>query len=78
MSKVKKIDLGISPFNNRIYLSDGTDVTEKALAFAFQHLMKVHDGWLPMKQPNSGKVLMFMVADTDQVTANSMAYKEKG
>lgn len=76
MSKTKKIDLGINPLDNRIYLSDGTDVTDKTLAFAFKHLMEVHDGWLPMKQPNSGKVLMFMVADTDQVTANGMAYKE--
>jgi len=71
----KKIDIGISPINNRIYSSDGTDVTDKALAFVFDHLVKVHDGWLPMKQPSSEKVLMFMVADTDQATANNMAYK---
>lgn len=75
MSSVQKIDLGINPINNRIYLSDGTDVTDKALAFVFDHLVKVHDGWLPMKQPSSEKVLMIMVADTNQETANSMAFK---
>jgi hypothetical protein len=72
---VKKVDFWISQMTNRIYLSDGTDVTDKALAFVFDHLVKVHDGWLPMKQPSSEKVLMFMVADTDQATANNMAYK---
>jgi hypothetical protein len=71
----KNIDLGFSPINNRIYLSDGTDVTDKALAFVFNHLVNVHDGWLPMRQPSSEKVLMFIVADTDQATANNMAYK---
>jgi hypothetical protein len=72
---VKKVDFWISQMTNRIYLSDGTDVTDKALAFVFDHLVKVHDGWLPMKQPSSEKVLMLMVADTDQATANNMAYK---
>ena len=75
MSSVNKMDLGINPMNNRIYLSDGTDVTDKALAFVFDHLVNVHDGWLPMRQPNSEKVLMLMVADISQATANDMAYK---
>lgn len=75
MSSGQKIDLGINPINNCIYLSDGTDVTDKALAFVFDHLVKVHDGWIPMQQPSSGKVLMLMVADTDQATANDIAYK---
>ena len=75
MSSVNKMDLGINPMNNRIYLSDGTDVTDKAMAFVFDHLVKVHDGWLPMKQPSSEKVLMLMVADISQATANDMAYK---
>jgi len=74
MSKTKKIDLGINPLNSRIYLSDGTDVTDKALAFVFDHLVKRHDGWLPMKQPSTGKVLVLMVADVPQKDAAAMAY----
>lgn len=31
----KKVDLGYGVLDNRIYLSDGTDVTDKALAFVF-------------------------------------------
>jgi hypothetical protein len=78
MSKKQHIDLGYNPLDNRIYLSDGTDVTDKALAFVFDHLVKVHDGWLPMRQPNSGKVLIMMVSDTTQQNAASIAYKKEG
>ena len=69
-----KIDLGYNQLDGRICLSDGTDVTDKALAFVFDHLVKHHDGWLPMKQPSTGKVLVLMVADVMQKDAAVMAY----
>ena len=69
-----KIDLGYNQLDGRICLSDGTDVTDKALAFVFDHLVKNHDGWLPMKQPSTGKVLVLMVADVPQKDAAAMAY----
>jgi len=69
-----KIDLGYNQLDGRICLSDGTDVTDKALAFVFDHLVKHHDGWLPMKQSSTGKVLVLMVADVPQKDAAAMAY----
>lgn len=70
----KKIDLGYNQLDGRICLSDGTDVTDNALAFVFDHLVKHHDGWLPMKQLSTGKVLVLMVADVLQKDAAAMAY----